>query len=510
MGQDISKAYTPPPLTFRDCIVDGRINLAKFILYSTTTLDDDYIDIDELLNKNKRKRNDSKTSSKKKKVCVRSIKRHPILCRADDGNLREATYEDSTWWRLYIETPPTGKRLLKIFRNRFRLPYDEFEKLAKDILSHELFARWTHDDACGYKCSDIRLLLLGTLRYLGRAHTFDDASESTYISVEVHRQFLMAFIEYGSTVLYQKYVLNSLNTVDTARIEKIFRLAGFNGAMGSSDGTHIGMLCCPSWAFHNHKGFKLAMPSRNYNATVTHWKQILGTTCGHPGTWNDKSLILFDELIQGVHEGKLMDKEEFKLFELNKDGIVEEVTYQGAWFIVDNGYLNWSTTVPPMKHPITYEEIRFSEWLESMRKDVECTFGILKQRFTVLKHGIRLNSIANCDKVWKTCCAIHNRLLFIDGLDVGWDESDKTVNNSSDDEIDIPFSMQRLNRHQEKPTIRPGTKYNDKFFDKYTKDGKRIVRKLPLDVFQERLIHHFDIRFKNNDITWPKRKNKVN
>lgn len=280
--------------------------------------------------------------------------------------------------------------------------------------------------------------------------------------------------------------------------------------MGSSDGTHIGMLCCPSWAFHNHKGFKLAMPSRNYNATVTHWKQILGTTCGHPVTWNDKTLIIFDELIQGVHEGKLMNKQEFKLFELNKEGIVEEVTYQGAWFIVDNGYLNWSTTVPPMKHPISYEEIRFSEWLESMRKDVECTFGILKKRFTVLKHGIRLNSISECDKVWKTCCAIHNKLLLIDGLDVGWDESKKSMNNDSDDDIDIPFSMKRLNRHQENQTIHSGFKYDDNYFNKYTKNGKRIVRKIPLEVFQERLIHHFDIRFKNNDLTWPKRNKKVN
>ena len=332
MGQDISTAFTPPPLSFRDCFVDGRINLAKYIVYSTTTQDDDYIDIEELLNKKKRKCNNRKTSSKKK-VSVRSLKRHPIICRADDGSLREATYKDSTWWRLYLETPPVGKRLLKIFRNRFRLPYDEFVTLSNDILSHELFARWTHNDACGSKPSDVRLLLLGSLRYLGRAHTFDDACESTYISVEVHRQFFKVFIEYGSTVLYEKYVLNSLDGIDTSQIEKIFRLAGFNGCMGSSDGTHIGMLCCPSWAFHNHKGFKLAMPSRNYNATVTHWKQILGTTCGHPGTWNDKSLILFDELIQGVHEGKFMAKEEFKLFELNKDRIVEEVTYQGAWLV---------------------------------------------------------------------------------------------------------------------------------------------------------------------------------
>lgn len=33
-------------------------------------------------------------------------------------------------------------------------------------------------------------------------------------------------------------------------------------------------------------------------------------------------------------------------------------------------------------------EIRFSAWLESLRKDVECTFGILKGQWRVLKTGV--------------------------------------------------------------------------------------------------------------------------
>ena len=34
------------------------------------------------------------------------------------------------------------------------------------------------------------------------------------------------------------------------------------------------------------------------------------------------------------------------------------------------------------------------------------------------------------------------------------------------------------------------------------------VSKIPLDIFQERLIHHFDLRFKKNDINWPQRKKR--
>ena len=83
---------------------------------------------------------------------------------------------------------------------------------------------------------------------------------------------------------------------------------------------------------------------------------------------------------------------------------------------------------PPMKHPLTYEKIRFSEWIESIRKDIECTFGILIHRFAILKNGIRLGTIVKCDQVWRTCCALHNRLLIIDELDKGWENGTSVFN----------------------------------------------------------------------------------
>ena len=69
-----------------------------------------------------------------------------------------------------------------------------------------------------------------------------------------------------------------------------------------------------------------------------------------------------------------------------------------------------------MKNDVTYKCIRFSEWLESMMKDIDCAFGIMKGRLCVLRYGVRLKSIEKCDEIWKTCCVLHNRLLSIDGL----------------------------------------------------------------------------------------------
>jgi hypothetical protein len=56
-----------------------------------------------------------------------------------------------------------------------------------------------------------------------------------------------------------------------------------------------------------------------------------------------------------------------------------------------------------------------------MRKDVECTFGILKGCFWVLKTGICLQGTENADKIWCTCCVLHNWLLEVDGLGAKWE-----------------------------------------------------------------------------------------
>ena len=78
----------------------------------------------------------------------------------------------------------------------------------------------------------------------------------------------------------------------------------------------------------------------------------------------------------------------------------------------------------------------------------------------MLKHGILLHKISNSDKAWKSCCALHNMLLFVDGLDKGWDAISQ---HHSQLEFDIPFSMQRLNRHEENEEIRNGAEHETCF-----------------------------------------------
>ena len=97
--------------------------------------------------------------------------------------------------------------------------------------------------------------------------------------------------------------------------------------------------------------------------------------CGH---WNDKTLMLFDEFAVKLKKGQMLSDVKFCLSEQEiQTNRIRQRKHKGAWQIVDNGCLNWSTTVPPFKNPLTCRQFRWSKWLESMCNNVECVFGIL-------------------------------------------------------------------------------------------------------------------------------------
>ena len=84
-----------------------------------------------------------------------------------------------------------------------------------------------------------------------------------------------------------------------------------------------------------------------------------------------------------------------------------------------------------------------------MRKDVECTFGVLKGRWRILKTSIRAHSISSVGFIWLTCCALHNMLLEVDGFYDAW-VGTKGLSSSWEREIgqleeeNVPLALRRL------------------------------------------------------------------
>ena len=91
---------------------------------------------------------------------------------------------------------------------------------------------------------------------------------------------------------------------------------------------------------------------------------------------------------------------------------------RGMYFICDGGYLRWQTLVCPYAGTAeTGCRGYYNSNLVSVRKDVECTFGILKKRWRILDYGLNYYCMKQCEKVFTVCCVLHNMLLYANDSD---------------------------------------------------------------------------------------------
>jgi len=156
------------------------------------------------------------------------------------------------------------------------------------------------------------------------------------------------------------------------------------------------------------------------------------------GTWNDKAITRNDTFPNEVWRGQRFQELRYVL--INNEGVPK--TYQGAWIAVDGGYQKVACFIDPMHNRYGFPEVVFSEWLESVRKDVECAFGRLKIRFRFLRGFVIYHDASVIEDAFKTAAMLHNMLLKWDGLDdsnwanIGPDGPLEDVNDEIEEKTD--------------------------------------------------------------------------
>ena len=88
---------------------------------------------------------------------------------------------------------------------------------------------------------------------------------------------------------------------------KAYRIAGFPGCIGSTDAPHIPLEKVSFTIRQGHLGYKMSATTHTYNLTVNHKRQILHSTTGHPGRWNDKSVVRHDDFMDQLRRGSFDD-----------------------------------------------------------------------------------------------------------------------------------------------------------------------------------------------------------
>lgn len=330
--------------------------------------------------------------------------------------------KDSLWWREYLANAPRVDlllnphgRLSRIFRRDFHVPFELFQELVQ-LVKDRWYPTWNDSKVCraGKPVSHLELKVLGGLYTLANGATQFMVSRHTNLSEEIHRTFFIKWIHQMASIS-DEFIYMPKDDITYKRVVGEYTARGFPGCIGSIDCVHIGWDKCPTQYTNLYTG-KEGFPSIAYEVICTSRKFIQSVTVGHPGTRNDKHIVRTDDsVLQILYGNGWLNSKRWQCS--GRDGITK--TFRGVYLICDGGYHRWPCLVSPYNKNDTSgtptPSTRWSKNLESVRKDIEGVFGILKIRFKFLKHFNSMHKQRDIDAAFVTCCMFHNMMLRIDG-----------------------------------------------------------------------------------------------
>ena len=96
---------------------------------------------------------------------------------------------------------------------------------------------------------------------------------------------------------------------------------------------------------------------------------------GYAGNLNDRIILSLSPLLDRMIDGEMAVIEKRSGVVPFKIGGQE---FDKCFMLVDGIYPNYSRSVAGIKQPITETEAAYTAWQESVRKDIERAFGVLK------------------------------------------------------------------------------------------------------------------------------------
>ena len=151
---------------------------------------------------------------------------------------------------------------------------------------------------------------------------------------------------------------------------------------------------------------------------VDHSRRILHVTRGFYGATNDMTITKYDDFLNALRKREIYQNVTYEII----DGSGDTKTVTGVYVICDGGYMKDSFLIDPYAFRSSRSIIYWSEWLESLRKDVECLFGVLKSRFRILRNPVTFHTIDDIQNIMFCCCILHNLIVSADGIDTAWED----------------------------------------------------------------------------------------
>jgi hypothetical protein len=182
------------------------------------------------------------------------------------------------------------------------------------------------------------------------------------------------------------------------------------------DCTHVTWLKCPKELINSCKG-REKHATVKFQVVCDHTRKILYCSGWYPGAMHDIAVCRNDQFSKKCMEERLK-MVEYILF----DQYGRPRKCKGGHVLVDGGYLKYACFICPQLQRCESSAVYWSELLESVSKDIECVFGILKARFRILKMQLEVKYASTIEAIFQCCCILHNILLVHDGLDTKYND----------------------------------------------------------------------------------------
>ena len=307
-------------------------------------------------------------------------------------------------WHQFVdrENVENHPLLREEFEQRFRIPHALFCELEDEMTTAGVFRQRTKS-----KSVPPRLLLLASLRRLASGAHWSVISECAFVSQRALRRFFDGkFVPYFSSDAYYSTHVYYPKTVDGIReTERAYRAQGFPGCVGSVDAVHMPWDAAP--AVTNRLFYNGRKGAATYASVVTVDNDcvVLHATEAGPGASNDKTLILDDEYHNALQTNTLYSDYKYDLL----DEFGNTVQTKGVYTICDGGFNTHCTKMATISRPNEFQAA-WTGRLESVRKDVERGFGVLKKRFQILRIPSQVRNFELMKGTWRTCLVLHNIL----------------------------------------------------------------------------------------------------
>jgi hypothetical protein len=286
------------------------------------------------------------------------------------------------------------------FRARFRVRRDVFLHLHDAVcIADPTFIK--SRDAAGKWGVPSELKVLAALQYMGlgiaSVHFDQGFGMSETLIHKTTRRFWDAIIK-----AFKGTYLRMPNLTEARAISDRNASRGLPGCLGSIDCMHWYWGNCPNGLKGMYKG-RDKFPSVVLEAVADMDYRIWHASFGTPGSVNDITITSRSPLVTAFADASF-PPEGFSY-------MLGGTRHTRPYYLADGIYPLWPIFVKTVSNPISVKARRFAKAQESFRKEVECTFGILRKRFQIMQRHSKLSSVFNMNRCMLACIIIHNIIV---------------------------------------------------------------------------------------------------